>query len=113
VRDGVEASQQREVIGGRVAVSIRMAVAVAVCTALVLAGPSPEPAAAGIQAGGTRTVFASAVTKEGAPITDLTAGDFEVREGGKLQADRDSPSAIVLELGSDARTPLPGEGPRP
>jgi hypothetical protein len=69
-----------------VAVSMRMAVAAAVCAVLVLARASAEPRAAGIQAGGTRTVFASVVTKEGAPVTDLTAGDFEVREGGKPQA---------------------------
>ena len=43
------------------------------------------PAAAQTQTGGTRTVFASVVAKDGSPITDLSAADFEVREGGKVQ----------------------------
>jgi VWFA-related protein len=30
-----------------------------------------------------RTVYASVTQKEGAPVTDLTAADFEVKEGGK------------------------------
>ena len=33
----------------------------------------------------TRTVFASVVTKDGTPVTDLTAADFEVKEGGRVQ----------------------------
>ena len=30
-----------------------------------------------------RTVYASVTQKEGAPVTDLTAADFDVKEGGK------------------------------
>jgi hypothetical protein len=33
----------------------------------------------------TRTVFASAVTKDGTPVTDLGPADFEVKEGGRVQ----------------------------
>ena len=33
----------------------------------------------------TRTIFASVVAKDGTPVTDLTAADFEVKEGGKVQ----------------------------
>jgi hypothetical protein len=32
-----------------------------------------------------RTVFASVVAKDGTPVTDLTAADFEVKEGGRVQ----------------------------
>ena len=38
------------------------------------------------QAGLTRTVFASVLAKDGTPVTDLAAADFDVREGGKPQA---------------------------
>ena len=34
----------------------------------------------------TRTFFASVVAKDGTPVTDLTAADVEVKEGGKLQS---------------------------
>ena len=34
----------------------------------------------------TRTFFASVVAKDGTPVTDLTAADLEVKEGGKLQS---------------------------
>ena len=34
----------------------------------------------------TRTFFASVVAKDGTPVTDLTAADIEVKEGGKLQS---------------------------
>ena len=37
------------------------------------------------QAGVTRTVFASVVAKDGTPVTDLSAADFEVKEAGKVQ----------------------------
>ena len=33
----------------------------------------------------TRTVYVSAVDREGSPVTDMQAADFEVKEGGKLQ----------------------------
>lgn len=53
---------------------------------VLLASPvSTAPAAAQAQPSLTRTVFASVVTKEGTPVTDLTAADFEVKEGGKVQ----------------------------
>jgi hypothetical protein len=52
----------------------------------LLAGTAP-PIAAGAppQDRVTRTVFASVVAKDGTPITDMTAADFEVKEGGKVQ----------------------------
>ena len=37
--------------------------------------------AAGLQA--RRTVYVSVTQKDGAPVTDLTAADFEIKEGGK------------------------------
>jgi hypothetical protein len=52
----------------------------------ILAGTTSTPlAGAETQAGLTRTIFASVVTKDGTPVTDLTAADFEVKEGGKVQ----------------------------
>jgi len=33
----------------------------------------------------TRTIFASVVGKDGTPVTDLTSGEFEIKEGGKTQ----------------------------
>jgi hypothetical protein len=33
----------------------------------------------------TRTVFASVVARDGTPVSDLTAADFEVKEGGKVR----------------------------
>ena len=40
-------------------------------------------AATALQGPQKRTVYASVTQKEGAPVTDLTAADFEVKEGGK------------------------------
>src|SRR5690242_4527129 len=37
------------------------------------------------QAPTRRTAFASVVAKDGTPVTDLAAADFEVKEGGKVQ----------------------------
>jgi hypothetical protein len=44
------------------------------------------PAGAQGRTGETRTVFASVLAKDGAPITDVTAAEFSVREGGRLQS---------------------------
>ena len=47
---------------------------------------APVPGGAGAaapQAPQKRTVYASVTQKEGARLTDLTAADFEVKEGGK------------------------------
>jgi VWFA-related protein len=57
----------------------------AVLGAILTATPSTSLTAAEVQERQARTFFASVVTKEGAPVTDLTAADFEVKEGGKTQ----------------------------
>jgi VWFA-related protein len=57
----------------------------AVMAAWLVTTASTPSASAAEQAGVTRTVFASVVAKDGTPVTDLTAADFEVKEGGKVQ----------------------------
>src|SRR5688572_29968279 len=57
----------------------------AALSAILTATTSTSLTAAAVQERLTRTFFASVVTKEGAPVTDLTAADFEVKEGGKTQ----------------------------
>jgi hypothetical protein len=47
--------------------------------------PFIAPAGQPPQAPATRTVFASVLAKDGSPVTDLTAADFEIKEGGMLQ----------------------------
>src|SRR4051812_24625763 len=58
----------------------RLIVAVTLLTHVVFAGA----AGAQTQTAARRTVFASVVAKDGSPVVDLAAADFEVREGGKL-----------------------------
>jgi hypothetical protein len=55
-----------------------------VAVAVLLTSSVPLSVATGAQ-GRTRTVCASVVAKDGTPVTDLTAADFEVKEGGKAQ----------------------------
>jgi hypothetical protein len=54
-----------------------------VLAALFLDTAYTSPVAA--QAPLRRTVFASVVAKDGSPVTDLAAAEFEVKEGGKVQ----------------------------
>ena len=57
-----------------------------VVSCALLASPVMSATTGGqAQAGATRTVFASVVAKDGTPVTDLTAADFEVKEAGKVQ----------------------------
>ena len=58
----------------------------AVIGAVIGATGSTPAAGAGAQEGLARTFFVSVVAKDGTPVTDLTAADFEVKEGGKVQA---------------------------
>jgi VWFA-related protein len=57
----------------------------AILGCLSLAGVSTTVGAGATapQAPQKRTVYASVTQKEGAPVTDLTAADFEVKEGGR------------------------------
>jgi VWFA-related protein len=54
---------------------------------VVLSGPIERAAVAAhpaaTQAPQRRTVYVSVTQKDGAPVTDLTAADFDVKEGGK------------------------------
>jgi hypothetical protein len=58
---------------------------------VLLTSSVPSLSASGAAQAGptTRTVFASVVAKDGTPVTDLTAADFEVKEGGKTQEIKD------------------------
>lgn len=53
------------------------------CLSLPLAQSAVLAGATAPQAQQKRTVYVSVTQKEGAPITDLTAADFEVKEDGK------------------------------
>jgi VWFA-related protein len=57
--------------------------------------PFTAPAGAQGRRSETHTVFASVLAKDGSPITDLTAADFKVREGGKLQSIADAKIATM------------------
>src|SRR5690348_6808729 len=63
--------------------STRVVLAATVCAAL-FTGTAAYPSGAEAQRR-TRTVFVSVVAKDGTPVTDLTAADFEVKEGGRVQ----------------------------
>jgi hypothetical protein len=62
---------------------MRFVLPAAACAALFIIS-ADHPAGAEAQRH-TRTVFASVVAKDGTPVTDLTAADFEVKEGGTVQ----------------------------
>ena len=57
--------------------------ALLVCLSLPGAPRAVGAAATAAQSLQKRTVYASVTQKEGAPVTDLTTADFEVKEGGK------------------------------
>ena len=63
---------------------VARALGVAAIAACVSAGRHSTLTAAP-QEGLSRTLFVSALTKDGAPVTDLTVADFEVKEGGRTQ----------------------------
>ena len=46
----------------------------------------------------TRTVYVSAVDKQGAPVTDMQPADFEVKEGGKVQEIAVKPATAPLRV---------------
>ena len=53
------------------------------CSSLPVGLMTVGAGASAAQAPQKRTVYASVTQKEGAPVNDLTAADFEVKEGGK------------------------------
>jgi hypothetical protein len=64
---------------------MRRIMAAPVCTVLVPLLVFGAIAAAPSQASRTRTIYASVTEKNGTPVTDLTAADFELKVGGKVQ----------------------------
>jgi len=46
----------------------------------------------------TRTVYVSAVTKDGTMVKDMTAADFEVKEGGKVQTISVKPATAPIRM---------------
>jgi hypothetical protein len=64
---------------------MRTIIAAAVRTLLVPVLVFAAIAAAPPQANRTRTIYASVTDKNGTPVTDLTAPDFELKVGGKVQ----------------------------
>jgi VWFA-related protein len=59
-------------------------VAAFVAVGVVVAGAGSSNARSGAESV-TRTLYVSAIDKNGSPVTDLQAVDFEVKEGGKTQ----------------------------
>jgi VWFA-related protein len=64
---------------------------IAVSASLVLFSVAPRagaqtPAQAEVHEGLTRTVYVTVTDKNDVPITDLTAGDFVIKEGGKTRS---------------------------
>jgi VWFA-related protein len=64
--------------------------------AMVLCGLAGGLIGLAAQTPGTRTIFVSAIDKKGAPVTDLTAADFAIKEDGQTR-----------EIVTAAITPLP------
>jgi VWFA-related protein len=69
----------------------------ALLCALTLA-PSRAAIAADAVQGQTRTIYVSAVAKGGTLVKDLTAADFEVKEGGKVQEITVKPATAPLRV---------------
>ena len=61
----------------------RVVLSAAACAVLLASGTAGVTGAEAQRR--TRTVFASVLDKDGTPVTDLTAADFEVKEGGRVQ----------------------------
>jgi VWFA-related protein len=74
------------------------AVGVAVVAGLAVAiigAPAAVPLAAQSP---THTVYVSAVDKDDAPVTDMQAADFELKEGGKVQQIQVKPASAPLRV---------------
>ena len=64
----------------------RHAVAAVLLAAAVMAAPASLPASQeAVPAGPTRTVYVSATDSKGAPVMDMAAGDFRVKEDGEAR----------------------------
>jgi VWFA-related protein len=66
--------------------------------AVAMAGAIGAAATLRAAQGTTRTVFVSAVDKEGNPVTDMQATDFEVKENGKVQEITVKPATEPLHV---------------
>lgn len=71
----------------RVTAKFTISVAALSIVGALLAHPAvTAPARAQARQDGTRTVFASVLSRDGSPVSDLSEAEFSVREGGKLQS---------------------------
>src|SRR5690606_18481783 len=68
--------------------------------AFACAGILASPLSSRVDArqGITRTIYVSAVTKDGTYVKDMTAADFEVKEGGKVQTITVKPATAPLRV---------------
>jgi VWFA-related protein len=62
---------------------IALSASVVLCSAILSAATPQSPAQAELHDGLTRTVYVTVTDKNNIPVTDLTATDFVVKEGGK------------------------------
>jgi hypothetical protein len=75
------------------------AVGVAVVAGLAVAiVGAPAVVRLAAQSAVTHTVYVSAVDKDDAPITDMQAADFELKEGGKVQEIQVKPASAPLRV---------------
>ncbi len=70
----------------------------AIASALITAAGSTDIKGRGLEAA-KRTVYVSVLDKNGAPVTDIQAADFEVKEGGKtMEIVSAKPATVPLRI---------------